>query len=173
MKIGFDSQCLSFLIDATQGISEPTDPLAQEKVALYRTYLYSSRVPYVTPTVSVECARIKDVDRRELHDQYVCVLLNECQIDDEDHVKTRALELGKHHDGDLDCRILAEAEEAELNALLTYDRVFLNRLKGIASAVSLVRPTDHWASLNIPRGAQPKRRPDITNPLAGQTWWRW
>ena len=36
-EIGLDSNCLSYVIDALEGVSEPTDNLAAQRVALVRS----------------------------------------------------------------------------------------------------------------------------------------
>ena len=55
-----DSQCLSYLIDAVQGSSAPSGDLAAEKIALFRTYLYTEGTLFVTPHVIEECAKIRN-----------------------------------------------------------------------------------------------------------------
>ncbi len=37
-EIGLDSQCLSYFIDALEGVAALTDALAEQKVALVRLY---------------------------------------------------------------------------------------------------------------------------------------
>jgi hypothetical protein len=49
-KIGLDSQRLSYLIDALEGVAPPTDGLAEQKVALVQLYLYTPCTLWVTPT---------------------------------------------------------------------------------------------------------------------------
>jgi hypothetical protein len=58
--IGLDSQCLSYLIDALEGVPPPADDHAEQKVALVRLYLYSPRTLWVTPAVEREFSRIRD-----------------------------------------------------------------------------------------------------------------
>jgi hypothetical protein len=69
--VGLDSQCLSYLLDAIAGISEPTDLLAAEKKALLRSWFYKSGTFVLTETVISEVSRIRNIDRREFHEHVV------------------------------------------------------------------------------------------------------
>jgi predicted nucleic acid-binding protein len=171
--IGIDSQCTSYLIDAMQGVEKPSDNFALEKIALFRTYLYTTGTLYVTPTVTEECSAIRNIARKELHESYLMVLFGESQIQDSDNIELRVNELSHYHNGNNDCRILAEAEEAEFTALLTYDNDFLSRLQGVSSLVKLYRPTEYWSQLNIAQGSKPDKIPHKSNPMAQQEWWKW
>ena len=71
IHVGLDSQCLSFLIDAMAGVSEPIGPLGDEKKALLRVYFHLPGTLYVTPTVASECVRIRDATRRDLHEKSI------------------------------------------------------------------------------------------------------
>lgn len=173
ITIGIDSQCLSYLIDAIQGIKKPTGSLAPEKTALYRIYLYTPGTLFVTETVINECAAIRDEARKELHDSYIGVLFDEAQIQQLENVELRAKKLEAHHNGKNDCRILAESEDANFNVLLTYDNDFLTHLQGVSQEVKICRPTEYWNQLNISHGANPDKRPSNSNPLSNNKWWEW
>ena len=77
------------------------------------------------------------------------------------------------HPKERDCRILSEAEDFDLNVLLTYDFDFLQRLQGQSPTVALLRPSALWQQLGIPRGTRPEKAPHPTNPLSQETWWEW
>lgn len=167
-----DSQCLSYLIDAIEGLDEPTDALADQRVALFRTYLYREGGLFITPTVKVECERIRDVDRAAIHKSWISTFFGETQPINQPRIDVRTAELEAfHHDSD-DCRILAEAEDAGLTVLLSFDSAFILRLRGKTNVV-LLRPLDYWLSLRIPKGSGPVTVPHHTNPLTARTWWRW
>jgi hypothetical protein len=87
-------------------------------------------------------------------------------------VQIRAEELFTRHGKMPDCRILAEAEELELESLLTYDTKFLSRLAGASPATVVESPSSYWVRLGIPKGAKPVTIPHPTNPLSQQSWWR-
>jgi hypothetical protein len=128
--IGIDSQCLSYLIDAIHDINEPSDNLALEKIALFRIYLHSCSTFFVTQTVMDECAKIQDKARKEQHDNYIGVLFNKALRQNTDSVELRTKVLEQHHKGKNDCRILAEAEDADFAYLLSYmTMIFLNTYK--------------------------------------------
>jgi len=115
MKVAADSQCFSFLIDAINGITRPTDGIAHEKIALFRTYLYLPETLYATPTVLNECSKIRDITRKELHDSYFMVLFDEVFIEDRDKVIELSGQYSSFHSGKNDCYILAEAELANID----------------------------------------------------------
>ncbi|SEP44046.1 hypothetical protein SAMN05216316_3164 [Nitrosovibrio sp. Nv6] len=94
-------------------------------------------------------------------------------VHDSTAVQTRAVYFEQDHPEPSDCRILAEAEELQLEFVLTYDHDFEKRLSKVSSISKLIKPSSYWSSLDIPRGAKPKTVPHHTNPLSEQTWWRW
>ncbi len=69
--VGLDSQCLSYLLYAIGGISEPTDLLAEEKKALLRSWFYKPGTFVLTETVISEVSRIRNIDRREFHESFI------------------------------------------------------------------------------------------------------
>lgn len=172
--VALDSNCLSYLIDALHAGDAPTqdDSLAPQKLALVRIMLYDEWGPYVTPQVTKECARIRNITRAELHASWLSSIFMEAQPINLTHIEARTAELLSTHAGEGDCRMLAEAEDAELKVLLTYDGDFISRLSN-ATAVKLLHPTAYWAGLNIAKGAKPQTLPHHTNPLSAMRWWRW
>src|SRR5262245_46593257 len=109
-KVGLDSQCLSYLIDAIYGVREPRDCLAADRKALVRAWLYMPETFYVSETVVSECARIRDMNRRELHDGFVSTLFLEPKVRSRAAVDARTAQLMPFHPQEADCRVLAEAE---------------------------------------------------------------
>lgn len=172
-KVGLDSQCLSYLLDAVAGVDEPTDPLAEERKALIRTWFYTPGTFYVSETVVAEVARIRNVERREFHESFLQTLFLDLPVQNHGTVEARVNQLAASHPQLNDCRVLAEAEDLELHTLLTYDRDFMQRLKAASSTVSGMTPRTYWATLNIPKGTPPITAPHQTNPLSRQSWWRW
>jgi len=172
-KIGLDSQCLSYLIDAAIGATEPTDPLADERKALLRTWFYGPGRFYISETVLSECARIRGAERRQLHESFGVITYWGLPVRDAGTVAKREAEFVLLHPKARDCRILAEAEDLALDTLLTYDEELMKRLSPASSKVALVTPSSYWSSLGIARGAKPHSVPHATNPLSGQSWWRW
>lgn len=173
MRIGIDSQCVSYIVSAMNGILMPTDDLAVEKIALFRIYLYLLNAFYVTPTVMEECFRIRDKAKRDLHESYISALFVESYPDNRAAIEKLTKVYQKHHAKERDCKILAEAEVAGYNVLLTYDFNFLTKLSGCTSQVRLMKPSIFWNDLAVPRGTKPDKIPHPTNPMAAYNWWRW
>ena len=178
--IGLDSQCYSYLLDAISGISKPTDSLASEKIALTRAWFYKpGQFCFVlTETVVNETSKIRNRERRNLHDSFRNTLFHDPAVQDPLAVKNRANEFYKHHRKLNDCLVLAEAEELKLDIVLTYDSKFWKRLCNKSNVTKLMKPTEYWASLSIPIGSAPQCRPydanpEDANPLSFQQWWRW
>lgn len=172
-QVGLDSQCLSYLLDGISGVSEPTDSLAAEKVALLRSWFYLAGTFTLTETVLTEVRKIRNSERRDLHESAVRTLFLDYPVRDDDATTSRAKLFQAKHPKQNDCRILAEAEELGLDILLTYDCKFWKRLRSSSAITRLMKPLDYWASLRIPRGAQPRTVPHHTNPLSQEMWWRW
>lgn len=172
-KIGLDSNCLSYLLDAITHVSEPSGELKDERIAIVRAWFYVTGTYYVSETVISECARIRDTDRQKLHTDFITVLLFDEPARNSLVIKTRAENLLSSHRKPNDCRVLAEGEDIGLDTLLTCDYDFRTRLAGKSPDTKLVKPSDFWSSLNIPRGACPKVIPDKTHALFEEVWWRW
>ena len=172
LEVGLDSQCLSYIIDALEGIAEPTDSLAEQRVALVRIFLYRLGTLWTTPTVKREFERIGEPTRRAKHQSWTSVLFGVYPLNDPEAVWRRATELGKHHPDIDDCLVLAEAEDIGLANLLSFDTQFVNHLSDHAR-LNLARPVPYWESLRVPRGERPNKIPWPDNPLAAQAWWGW
>lgn len=172
-RVGLDSQCLSYLLDAIVGISEPTDLIAEEKKALTRSWFYKPGTFVLTETVISEVSRIRNVDRREFHESFIRTLFLDYPVRDLAAVRMRAAQFEVYHQKPCDCRILAEAEELSLDFLLTYDHEFWKRLSMVSDKTKLMKPLAYWASCGIPKDSEPVTVPHHTNPLSVQSWWRW
>ena len=173
IHIGLDSQCLSYLLDGIAGISEPTDPLADEKKALLRTWFYQPGTFILTETVISEVAKIRNLDRRRFHESFIQTLFLDYPVHDLAVVQARAAHFKQFHSKLCDCRILAEAEELQLDFVLTYDHAFLKQLSTASSTTKLMKPSKYWNSLGIAKGTKPVTVPHHTNPLSQQSWWQW
>lgn len=171
-EIALDSQCISYLIDALEGVAAPTDFLAPQKVALVRLYLYTPGTLWVTPTVEREFLRIRNEARRASHVSWTSVLFGVRPLTDGIRAEQRAADLAPLH-ADIDDRmVLAEAEDIGFTTLLSFDSDFVKRL-GAHTGLLLTRPAVFWDSLAVPRGTSPTKVPAHSNPLANEDWWRW
>lgn len=148
--------------------------VAPEREAAFLVFLHIEPI-LVLPTVKRQVARIPDADLRALHQGFELVHLEEPQLD-EATVATRARELGQYHKGDQreeeDCRVVAEAELAGADSLLSFDKDLRKRLSPYAR-LPLLAPSEYWTALGIPRGTRPPKEPDRSHPLYPEPWWRW
>lgn len=172
-QIGLDSQCLSYMLDAIEGIDEPTDSLASEKKALLRSWVYKPGTFTLTETVMSEVGRISNIERRKLHESFIGTHFIASHVRDHTAIQARAGQFQLKHPPPNNCRILAEAEELGLDIVLTYDDNFWKRLHAESPTTKLMKPSAYWLGLRIPRGAEPITVPLNTNPLSQQTWWLW
>lgn len=172
-EVGLDSMCVSYLLDCIADICEPTDKLATEKIALVRSWFYKSDTFFLTETVIAEVSQIRKIDRRKIHEMFICAHFLDDPVRDHAAVKARAAYFEGKHRGSSDCMILAEAEDLELDVVLTYDIDFLELLSDASNTTKLMKPTAYWASLGIARGTSPVTRPHDTNRLSEQDWWKW
>jgi hypothetical protein len=171
-EIGLDSQCLSYLLDAFEGVGPPTGDLAEQKLALVRLFLYTPGTLWITPTVEREFLRIRDPKRRSNHVSWTNVHFGVRPISDPDAVRRRALHLADLHPDEDDCLVLAEAEQIGLSTLLSFDFDFVRRLSP-GTELALTRPAHFWESLAVAKDSRPDKVPAAGNPLGQQTWWRW
>lgn len=80
--IGLDSQCLSYLLDSIAGINEPQDALAEEKKALLRIWFYQPGTFILGETVISEVAKIRNLERREFHHDFIRTLFLDYPVRD-------------------------------------------------------------------------------------------
>ena len=174
--VAIDSNCLTYLVDSMYSYERPMNDLADQKIALLRTYLYQDEILYISSTVKSEYQKINNVLKRERHEGISNVVLGDVPASNPKSIEDRFYFYANVHTGQRnkkDCRILAESELGGCQYLLTYDFPFLSRLKGKTKIIKMKTPVEFWSSLNIPRGVRPVRAPSPTNPLSNQTWWFW
>ena len=110
----------------------------------------------------------------EEHLRFIAYSFNEMIPDDDQEqlIANRAEALNKFHNGEMDCRIVAEAEVGDVLTLVSLDATLISRLSPHTN-VCLRRPTELWTELALPPGAPPKWVPGNGHPLEHETWWRW
>ena len=175
-SVAVDSNALTYLVDV---IGENYDPqndvrrLSLEKLAILRIYFYTGEPYYVVPTVENEYKNIIEPSTRSIHQNVHGMLLFDYTFSiDENEIANRTNAYLVWHKRFDDCRIVAEAELAEIDMLLTCDETMLQHLKVRTKHITLLRPSELWELLNIPFGARPALAPHESNPLSRKTWWR-
>jgi hypothetical protein len=175
-KIAIDSNSHTYLVEAVYPNYEPekdSSRLLEERKSMVRIFLYKRQPFYVLPAVIKEYKRIKDERWREEHDKFTKNLLLDHFIDmDEDKILTRKNYFISLHNKEVDCQILAEAEAARMNLLLSCDQKFIKRLGTRARGVEIMKPTEYFNNLDIAPGTKPIWRPGPSNPLSKKTWWK-
>jgi hypothetical protein len=171
MNIAIDSQAYTYLISALNGLTEPVDALADQKIALVRTFFHSSTF-LVPETVRAEYLRIADPQKLEFHQSWSSQFEDMHTGSAQNLVMQRAQDLFASHRKLADCQIVSECESYGVTVLLSYDRDLRKRLNDLTS-VKITTPSDYWNSLGIARGARPITIPAPSNPLGNQTWWVW
>jgi predicted nucleic acid-binding protein len=175
--VAVDSNMLTYLHDATSPSFNPDlDPdrdLVAQKLALVRTLFYWDGTLRLVPTVTAEYQRIKESVRRESHDVFAMVLFDEVVDLDDQRVEGLKQHYLKFHSDSDDCGIVAEAELAGTDVLLTYDEGLRRHLNSQLNSLRLMDAQQFWNGLGIPRGAPPHVLPKHGNPLLERTWWVW
>lgn len=172
--IGFDSNVLSAFLLANNGRVSLShgDPLANERLATYRLFLHCR--PFILPSVTVEAGLIPDGVKLDEHLRFIAYSFAEVIPDEyqKQLITRRAAELGKFHTGELDCRIVAEAEVGGVPIVVSLDSKLISRLSPHTS-IRLRRPTELWSDLALPPGTPSKWVPGPGHPLEHERWWRW
>lgn len=70
IHVGLDSQCYTYLIDAMAKLDEPVDDLAEQRIALFRIFLYYDGGLFISPTVRSEYQRIRSQARAVFHEEW-------------------------------------------------------------------------------------------------------
>jgi predicted nucleic-acid-binding protein len=171
-----DTNVLNCLLSAMRDgdIPRRNDALVRdEQVATFRLYLWEG-LGGVGRVAVDEVAKHPHEEKREWLQSIISTQLPEVRVEDEDmdEWKARAAELRKHHGGELDCRLVAEAEIVGASTLVSLDKKMIRALRRYAK-IDLQTPTECWAALGIPKGTPPKWTPAASNPLSAATFWRW
>jgi hypothetical protein len=173
-----DSNILTYFLQANSGFYEPEeDPqpdLAAERVAVYRLFLYGPKL-VIVPSVLAEAQKIPATATRDEHVQWIYYHFREVLPEwlDQSDVTKRQVCYSALHPKAMDCKAVAEAESAGINRFITFDGRLRKRLAGKTEKILIQTPTECWAELAVPKGAQPNVLPAPEHPLANVSWWRW
>ena len=173
--VALDSNALTYLLDAvdeTYGLRPDGSPVAGDRLAMIRCFFYAECSFWVPPTVKEEYGRIRDLEKQQKHDRWSMFLLEDVEPQESKAtLDRRASDLSQHHRGFDDCRVVAEAESLGIKRLLSCDNDLIRDLNGNCR-LTILRPSEFFASLALPPRARPRLVPTSRNPLAYETWWR-
>jgi hypothetical protein len=122
-RIAFDSNELTYMLDANSWPPQDGTCPPGETLAAWRVFFYLSGV-YILPTVAEEVAPIRDEERCDSHVRRIRIHCEEILPEwlDNDAVDRRRDErLTWHPEGTRDCRLVAEAEQSRMSVRLTGD----------------------------------------------------
>jgi hypothetical protein len=173
-----DSNILTYFLQAASGLYNFSNDwqrdLRAERLAAMRLFLYGAQL-VIVPKVMKEAEDIGHSPKRKHHLEWIWVHFAQVLPTAVDEQEVSAREAGylALHAKEKDCRAVAEAESAELERFLTFDKKLLKHLAGNTERILVQTPSQCWADLAIPTGTPPKWEPAPTNPLAEVDWWRW
>jgi hypothetical protein len=174
--LALDANAFTYWIDAMNGApDEPSGRLAEEKIALVRIFFWmpSDASFKLVPTVRAEHETIRDQQKLNNHVDWAMTHVSQVRpLPDEARVAGRANALSGLHAGENDRKILAECELTGINAFLTCDTKFIDRLR-METRVWLTRPSEFWDRMRVPKGRPPNKSPAAANPLLQCSWFRW
>jgi hypothetical protein len=173
--VAFDSNVLSYFLDGNRGsyALAPNDPLAPQRVAAVRLFLYCS--PFIVPTVKREAAEILNLDKLEEHMGFIGSGFGEVNPDHAQRlqIERRAEALRQHHKGLNDCRIVAELEwDGGIPVLVTFDGDLQRNLRP-HTRIRIETPDECWTQFDFARGHPPLWYPGRGHALEHERWWRW
>ena len=166
----FNSECLTYIIEAFEGITEPEGDLSDEKIALVRIFMYD-RTFEITETVYTETQAIQDPDKLSNHFSWIEPIFGKVEISNNELVLEKTAYLNNYHAGYNDCKIVAEAIDAGATHLVTCDKDLIKNLSEQVNELEIINPIELWKQLNIQTSDSLRVAPDGTNPLASQPWW--
>ena len=173
-KIAADTQVVTYFVEAAQSDYAPSLDsdvrLAAERKAVFLIALTYGLL--LLPTAHREIEAIPNLAVLLKHEEFLRTLFRITNLSYPefaprvDNRTDELLKLSRHPDEE-DCRILAEAEVLQSDALLTFDGDFQKRLQPHTN-IPLRKPSEFKIAPGTPR----KFRPAWDNPKSQQAWWR-
>jgi hypothetical protein len=168
-RVALDVDVVRLLVDGLNWRGGPA-PEA-ETIAVVRVYFYITN-PLLTPTVAAE---VEQENEGRLSN-WKSYHFEEVAAHDDFYrgcVKGMAERYIDYHPDPRDCRVVAEAECAKVEALLTMNADLVRGLSGRSEVISVVSPSAYWTAVRVAPGSPPRTPPAEGNPLAGADWLRW
>jgi hypothetical protein len=167
-KVAFDRDVLLLFLRAVAG----EESTGREALAALRIVLYAA-TPYIVPTISREIEEDGTPVERDWRSQQQLAEIVDATDTYHGCVTTMTYRYMDYHSDPRECRVVVEAECAQLDAFLTLNNELTKALAPRAEQIAIMRPSDYWASVNVPRGTEPRWTPGPGHPLLGLDWWRW
>ena len=167
-RVALDVDVFRLLVDALNWRGGPAPDA--ESVSAVRICFYVTN-PLVTPTVAAEVEQANDLIRSNWKNYH----FEEVAAPDDFYrgcVKGMAERYIDYHPDPRDCRVVAEAECAKVEALLTLNAELVRGLSGRSEVISVVSPSEYWKAARVAHGTRPVM-PAERNPLLDADWWRW
>ena len=178
-----DSNVLTYLVQSSRRNYYPTADrqnlgLKVQKQTIYWLSRYLDGI-YVPPTVRSEVEKIIHYRRRKSHQSLLENLLVDILPKQCVGCTERAAYFSQFHTSKSqkeaarrlkDCHVLAEAESAGIQVLLSFDGNFIKNLEEHVALIRLERPSALWARLGIPPGTLSRWAPAPDNPTKSQRW---
>jgi hypothetical protein len=142
-----------------------------EAVSAVRIYMYLTN-PLVTPTVVEEAEESLEPGLYNWKDYH----FEEIAEPDDFYrgcVKGMAERYLDYHPDPRNCRVVAEAECAKAQALLSLNAELVRGLSGRSEAVNVLSPSRYWRAARVPHGADQRIQAAEGPPLATAQWWQW
>ncbi len=173
MNISLDSSTLNYLIEALDPKYNPVyDERSNylQRVSMIRIFFNGGLNCNILPQVLKEVGDICEHTMRETDEPTDGVLFHKIapQCSELD-LQKRTEELLQIHPKENDCTLLAEAEFAGMDVLLTRDELFRNRLNPL-SKVEILFPSDCLGLINIQKDTQLEFNSLESNSLPHKSW---
>ncbi len=173
MNISLDANALTFLIEA---IDPQYNPLYDkqlnylQRISTIRIFLNDGSSCGILPQVVKEVGDICEYKTRVTAEPTDEISFHKVTLQCSDlDLQKRTEELLQIHPKKNHCILLAEAEFAGIDVLLTRDELFRNRLNPLSN-VEIIFPSDYLALMNMQQDTKPEFRAPESNPLLGKSW---
>ena len=165
-RIAFDRDVLGIIEAALTIDDEASGWLEAESIAAVRIYLYLGP-PLVVPAVALDVApRVGSWAALGFEEVAADDFLMGC-------AKGMSERYVDYYADASDCRVVAEAECANANVLVTMKDELITGLTGRIESIDLLKPSTLWERARVTRGAEPRMPQGALPALQTATWWRW
>ena len=168
-RVALDVDVFRLLVNALNWRGGPKPD--GESVSAVRIYFYITN-PLLTPTVAAELEQANEPPLSNWKNYH----FEEIAAQDDFYrgcVKGMAERYVDYHPDPRDCRVVAEAECAKVEALLTLNVELVRGLSGRSEVINVISPSEYWQAAQVLHGTRARTTPAEGSPLVGAGWWRW